>query len=120
MSSSQACWLCRQLSKDFINHGHYVIDSWASCNYVRRHSEEGYQQYAEALKTREGDSITVHFATGVRVTVYKFALNLDVKFVDFNSVKRCLVLDLDSRYDLILGMTWLECHESWLSKNPRP
>jgi len=38
-------------------------------------------------------------------------VNLGVKFLDFNSVERCLVLDLDSRYDLILGMAWLERHE---------
>ena len=37
-----------------------------------------------------------------------------MKFLDFDSVERCLVLDLDSRYDLILGMAWLERHEPWI------
>ena len=32
----------------------------------------------------------------------------------FDSVERCLVLDLDSIYDLILGMFWLELHEPWI------
>jgi hypothetical protein len=40
--------------------------------------------------------------------VPKVAVNLGVKFLDFDSVERCLVIDLDSRYDLILGMAWLE------------
>ena len=34
--------------------------------------------------------------------------------MDFDSIERCLVLDLDSRYDLILGMVWLERHEPWI------
>ena len=37
----------------------------------------------------------------------------------FNSIERCLVLDLDSRYDIILGMVWIERHEpciDWRSK----
>ena len=29
-------------------------------------------------------------------------------------MERCLVLDLDTRYDLILGMAWLERHELWI------
>ena len=27
--------------------------------------------------------------------------------------ERCLVLDLDSIYDLILGMAWLKRHKTW-------
>ncbi|KAK1936742.1 hypothetical protein P3T76_010177 [Phytophthora citrophthora] len=41
-------------------------------------------------------------------------MDLRLKFLDFDSVERCLVLDLDSRYDLILGMAWLERHEPWI------
>ncbi|CAH0519613.1 unnamed protein product [Peronospora belbahrii] len=47
-------------------------------------------------------------------------MELVVKFLDFNCMERCLVLDLDARYDLILGMAWLERHEPWIdwrSKN---
>ena len=91
-----------------------LIDSGASNNYVRRRSLEGSQQYAEALKAHEGDFITVRLATGSRVTVPKVPLNLGLKFLDFDSIERCLVLDLDSRYDLILGMAWLERHEPWI------
>ena len=73
-------------------------------NYVRRRSLERNQQYAEALKAQDGDGILVRLATGARVTVPKVPLNLDVKILGFNSFERCLDLDLDSRYDLILGM----------------
>ena len=91
-----------------------LIDSGASGNFVRRRSLEGSQQYAEALKAQEGDVITIRLATGARVTVPKVPLNLGLKFLDFNSVERCLALDLDSRYDLILGIAWLERHEPWI------
>ena len=88
-----------------------LVDSGASCNYARRRSVEGNQRYAEALEAHKGDNITVRLATGSRVTVPKVPLNLGVKFLDFDSIERCLVLDLDSRYDLILGMARLERHE---------
>ena len=39
---------------------------------------------------------------------------MSVKVLDFDSTERCLVLDLNSRYDLILGMDWLERHEPWI------
>ena len=39
--------------------------------------------------------------------------------MDFNSIERCLVLDLDSRYNLILGMAWLERHEPWIDWRPK-
>ena len=88
-----------------------LIDSGASGNYARRSSLQGSQLYAEALQARGSDVITVRLATGVCVTVPKVTANLGVKFLDFDSVERCLVLDLDPRYDLILGMAWLERHE---------
>ena len=58
------------------------------------------------LKAHGGDSIIVRLATGARVTISKVLLSLDLKFLDFDSVERCFVLDLDSRYDLILGIAW--------------
>ncbi|GMG17192.1 unnamed protein product [Phytophthora fragariaefolia] len=75
---------------------------------------EEIQLYAEALKARNLDIVTVRLATGTRVTVPKVPVDLSVKFLDFDSVERCLVLDLDARYDLILGMAWLERHVPWI------
>ena len=91
-----------------------LIYSGASGNYARRCSLEGSQQYAEALQAQSSDVITVRLATGARVTVPKVSINLGVKLLDFNSVERWLVLDLDARYDLILGMEWLQRHEPWI------
>ena len=58
-----------------------------------------------------GDLITVILATGSHVTVPKVLLNLGGKFIDCDSIERCLDLDLHSRYDLIIGIAWLERHE---------
>ena len=83
--------------KGFKKHWSILIDSGASYNYARRRSLEGSQQFTELLKAQEGDSITVRLATRSRVTVSKVPLNLGMKFLDFDSTERCLVLDLDSR-----------------------
>ena len=91
-----------------------MIDSGVSGNYARRSTLEGSQLYAAALQARGGDTVTVRLATETHVTVLKVLVDLNVKFLDFNSVERCAVLDLDSRNDLILGMAWLERHEPWI------
>jgi hypothetical protein len=82
--------------KGLTNPWKILIDSGASGNYARRSTMEGSQQNAEALKARSSDAITVRLVTGTRVTVPKVAVNLGVKFLDFDSVERCLVIDLDS------------------------
>ncbi|GMF16255.1 unnamed protein product [Phytophthora fragariaefolia] len=40
-------------------------------------------------------------------------MDLSVKFEDFDSTVRFIVLEMD-KYDLILGMPWLEKHEPWI------
>ncbi|KAG3116418.1 hypothetical protein PI125_g4662 [Phytophthora idaei] len=90
------------------------IDSGASGNYARRSTLEGSQRYVEALAVKTRDTISVRLATGTLVTVSKVSVDLGVKFLDFDSVERCLVLDLDSRYDLTLRMAWLERHGPWI------
>ncbi|ETI35350.1 hypothetical protein F443_18307 [Phytophthora nicotianae P1569] len=105
--------------KGFVKPWRVLIDSGASGNYARRSTLEGSQLYAEALEVRTRDEILVRLATGTLVTVSKVSVDLNVKFLDFDSVERCLVLDLDSRYDLILGMAWLERHEPWIGWKSR-
>ncbi|GMF41102.1 unnamed protein product [Phytophthora fragariaefolia] len=97
-----------------------LIGSGASGNYARRSTMEGSQLYAEALKARDCDTVTVRLTTGTRVMVPKVPVDLGVKFLDFDSVERGLVLDLDARYDIILGMVWLEGHEPWIDWGSKP
>ncbi|ETO60134.1 hypothetical protein F444_21632, partial [Phytophthora nicotianae P1976] len=100
--------------KGFVKPWRVLIDSGASGNYARRSTLEGSQLYAEALEVRTRDEISVRLATGTLVAVSKVSVDLNVKFLDFDSVERCLVLDLNSRFDIILGMAWLERHEPWI------
>ena len=79
-----------------------LIDSGASANYVRRCSLEGNKCYADALQAENGDTIAFRLAIGNLVTVPKVPVNLGVKFFDFDGIERCLVLNLDSRYDSFL------------------
>ena len=47
-------------------------------------------------------------------------MSLGVKFLDFDSIERCLFLDLDSRYDLILVWSGSNDTSHELSGGPRP
>ena len=55
----------------------------------------------------------MRLADGTVITVPKVHMNLAVKFEDFDSTERFIVLNMD-KYDLILGMPWLEKHEPWI------
>ena len=81
-----------------------MIDSRASGNYVRRCFLKDNPRYGEALKAHKDYTITVCLATVTLATAPKVPVNMGVKFFSFDGIERCLVLDLDSRYDLILGM----------------
>ncbi|POM70577.1 Putative Polyprotein, partial [Phytophthora palmivora] len=57
--------------------------------------------------------VSVRLANGTVVNVSGVRMDLAVKFEDFDSTESFLVLDMD-KYDLILGMLWLEKHEPWI------
>ncbi|POM81959.1 Elicitin, partial [Phytophthora palmivora] len=71
-------------------------------------------KYADALRESEGrGQVSVRVADGTLVNVPGVWMDLAVKFEDFDSTGSFLVLDMD-KYDLILGMPWLEKHEPWI------
>ncbi|POM80608.1 Pol protein [Phytophthora palmivora] len=71
-------------------------------------------KYADALRESEGrGQVSVRLADGTVVNVHGVRMDLAVKFEDFYSTEAFLVLDMD-KYDLILGMPWLEKHEPWI------
>ncbi|POM65202.1 Pol protein [Phytophthora palmivora] len=66
------------------------------------------------LRESEGrGQVSVRLADGTVVNVPGVRMDLAVKFEDFDSTESFLVLDMD-KYDLILGMPWLEKHEPWI------
>ncbi|GMF46009.1 unnamed protein product [Phytophthora fragariaefolia] len=71
--------------------------------------------YASALEaSKSNTNVSVRLATGSIVSTRKVTIPLSVKFDDFNSVKPSIVLDMDDRYGLILGMPWLAKHDPWI------
>ncbi|GMF50597.1 unnamed protein product [Phytophthora fragariaefolia] len=71
----------------------------------------------EAAKSNT--NVSVRLATGSIVSTRKVTIPLNVKFDDFDSVEPFIVLDMDDRYDLILGMPWLAKHEPWVDWRSR-
>ncbi|POM76461.1 Gag protein [Phytophthora palmivora] len=92
-----------------------LIDSGASTNFDRRRTvARNGDKYNDALRESEGrGQVLVRLADGTVVNVPGVRVDLAVKFEDFDSTESFLVLDMD-KYDLILGMPWLEKHEPWI------
>ncbi|POM79616.1 Gag protein, partial [Phytophthora palmivora] len=90
-------------------------DSGASANFARRQTvARNSDKDAAALRESEGrGQVSVRLADGTVVNVPGVRMDLAVKFEDFDSTESFLVLDMD-KYDLILGMPWLEKHEPWI------
>ncbi|GMF54653.1 unnamed protein product [Phytophthora fragariaefolia] len=93
-----------------------LIDSGASFNFATKASVARKPAlYASALEASKiNTNVSVHLATGSIVFTRKVNMPLSVKFIGLNSVEPFIVLDMDNRYDLIIGMTWLAKHEPWI------
>jgi hypothetical protein len=98
-----------------------LIDSGASYNFATKASVVRISiLYAKALEdSKSNSSVSVRLATGSIVSIRKVLLPLAVKCDDVNSVEPFIVLDMDDRYDLILGMPWLVKHEPWIDWRSR-
>ena len=92
-----------------------LIDSGASTNFVRRQTvAKNSDKLTDAERESSGNGpVSVRLVDGTVITVPKVHMNLAVKFEDFDSTERFIVLNMD-KYDLILGMPWLEKHEPWI------
>ncbi|GMF16767.1 unnamed protein product [Phytophthora fragariaefolia] len=86
-----------------------LIDSGASKIFARRQSvARNADKFADALTENSGAGpVSVRLANGSLVDVPRIMMDLSVKFEDFDSTERFIVLEMD-KYDLILGMPWLE------------
>ncbi|GMF29450.1 unnamed protein product [Phytophthora fragariaefolia] len=98
-----------------------LIDSGASFNFATKASvARNNALYASALEaSKSNTNVSVRLATGSIVSTRKVTIPLNVKFDDFDSVEPFIVLDMDDRYDLILGMPWLTKHEPWIDWRSR-
>ncbi|POM65044.1 Pol protein, partial [Phytophthora palmivora] len=62
--------------------------------------------------------VSVRLADGTVVNVPGVRMDLAVTFEEFDSTESFIVLDMD-KYDLILGMPWLDKHEPWIDLQAR-
>jgi hypothetical protein len=91
-----------------------LIDSGASTYYARKETIAENASLFQAASEAARDTISVRLATGVVVTTKRIVVDLRVKFEDFDFTEKFTVLDMDERYDLILGMAWLQEYEPWI------
>ncbi|GMF50368.1 unnamed protein product [Phytophthora fragariaefolia] len=98
-----------------------LINLGASFNFATKVSVvRDSALYASALEASHGNTnVSVRLTTGSIVSTRKVVLPLIVKFDDFDSVEQYIVLDMDDRYDLILGMPWLAKNEPWIDWRSR-
>ena len=95
-----------------------LVDSGASENFASRATlSRNAELYARARRTSR--QIAVRLATGVTVKAQESLIDLRVKFSDFSCVEELHVLDMDARYDLILGIKWLARHQPWIDWRTR-
>ena len=95
-----------------------LVDSGASENFASRATlSRNSELYTRARRTSR--QIAVRLATGVTVKAQESLIDLRVKFSDFSCVEEFHVLDMDARYDLILGIKWLARHQPWIDWRTR-
>ena len=96
--------LTLEVTKDLSLHA--LIDCGASINFVRRQSlEAGSFNFVkrEIPLTR----ITVRLAIGASITVKKCAVGIHYTLESEQYDDDFIVLDLDDKFDFILGLPWL-------------
>jgi predicted aspartyl protease len=91
-----------------------LVDTGASQNYARRSSVSRNAALYGPASARHDGNISVKMADGATTTTKKVQLDLQIKFLDFKGTESFFVIDLDERYDLILGMPWLRKHQPWI------
>ena len=89
-----------------------LIDSGASENFARRQTIMSNEQGLErsAFKSR-GYEMFVRLADGTQAKSDGSNVELRLRFQDFDCKEQFVVLEMDDRYDLILGMPWLVKHQ---------
>ena len=91
-----------------------LVDCGASNNFIRRQSLKG-----TSLKYVELDipltRMTVRLATGASITVMKRVVKIHYTLKEKQYDDDFIVLDLDDKFDVILGLPWLRKYEPRIS-----
>ncbi|KAH9109284.1 hypothetical protein LEN26_014038, partial [Aphanomyces euteiches] len=98
-----------------------LIDCGASENYARRETIVSSKAMLNRAASDQAShaKVRVKLANGQVIVTDRVLITLPTKIGPFDSEETFFVIDLDDRWDLILGMRWLEKHKptiDWCSK----
>ncbi|KAH9151130.1 hypothetical protein AeRB84_006191, partial [Aphanomyces euteiches] len=98
-----------------------LIDCAASENYARRETIASSKAMLDRAASDQDShaKVRVKLASGQVIVTDRVLITLPTKIGPFDSEETFFVIDLDDRWDLILGMRWLEKHKptiDWRSK----
>ena len=83
-----------------------LVDCGASNNFVRRQSlEDPRLKFVE--RVTPPTRLTVRLATGTSISVMKRVVEFHYTLEDLQYNDDFIVLDLDAKFDIILGLPWL-------------
>ena len=87
-----------------------LLDTGASNNFIRAEiAKEIGISFDET--SDKSDEMVVRLATGSTVTVPKRSVSLQLSIGSFKATDDFLIMDLDKKFDIILGMPWCIRHE---------
>ena len=91
-----------------------LVDCGASNSFVRRQSLED-ESFNFVEREIPPTKMTVRLATGSSITVKKHVVGVHYTLEDEQYDDDFIVLDLDDKFDVILGLPWLRRYEPRLS-----
>ncbi|KAF1318387.1 putative retroelement, partial [Globisporangium splendens] len=86
-----------------------LVDTGASNNFVR--NEAIVRHKVPMPDANEDKTMIVRLANGSTVKMPKRVVRLAIKCEDFRGEDEFILLDLDDKFDLILGMPWLKRYQ---------
>ena len=87
-----------------------LLDTGASNNFVRRAALKGYRASSNGYDSSD-EQLCIRLANGSTIRVPKKTVPLHLSYETFSAEDDFLSLDLDDRFDIILGMPWLIKHQ---------
>ncbi|KAF1319041.1 reverse transcriptase, partial [Globisporangium splendens] len=86
-----------------------LVDTGASSNFVR--NEVIVRHKVPMPDANEDKAMVIRLANGSTVKMPKRVVRLAIKCEDFRGEDEFILLDLDDKFDLILGMPWLKRYQ---------
>ena len=93
-----------------------LLDTGASNNFVRRAALKGYKDCSDG-DVPSSEQLCIRLADGSTIRVPKRIVPLHLSYEMFSAEDDFLSLDLDDRFDIILGMPWLIKHKPHIDWN---